>query len=339
MIIRTSHSSTHRARLVSLAAAAVVATVVTLGLGAGTASAWGCDGHHIVALIAQRHLQGSPVAAAALKLLTDHPIASSLQRFCNPKGLDAFVDAATWADDFRDVDPTTGDWHFLDIPRGETKANAGKHCPPSGCITKALEDQRDILNNLQQPGAKRADALRFVIHFAGDIHQPLHIVTNNDRGGNCVPVAFFGVKPVLTDAANGNYKPNLHGVWDTSLIARMLAANDAAASQEFAAALQSEFQAKQASWQAAGSNVDAWAWESHQLAESPGYAKLPKKIAVEKPTHVETCNDANHISKRMFDLKEKVEAPYEQVAAPVIREQLAKAGFRLAELLKTVKWQ
>src|SRR5262249_41941600 len=151
-------------------------------------------------------------------------------------------------------------------------------------------------------------------------------------------VAFSGTKPVLTDPSRGSYKPNLHGVWDPSLIARMLSGSDAATLTQFASGLKSEFAAKQAGWQAAGLDFDAWAWESHLLAESPGYRKLPKKIAVETPQPVNTCNDANQVSTRLLALKESVGAGYETAAAPVIREQLAKAGFRLAQLLRSVTW-
>src|SRR5262245_37161033 len=108
----------------------LTAVVALLWLGASPRAVlgWGCDGHQIVALIAQEHLQGSAAAAGASRLLSDHPIDPGLSRFCAAARLGAFVDAATWADDFRDQHPETGEWHFLDVPRGETKANAGKHC-------------------------------------------------------------------------------------------------------------------------------------------------------------------------------------------------------------------
>ena len=336
-MIRTSETFRRDVRSVVLAAA-VIAAVTALSSIPRTVSAWGCDGHHIVALIAQKHLQGSDAAAAA-KLLTEHPIEPSLKRFCNAKGLDAFVDAATWADDHRNEHPETGPWHFLDIPRGVSDDNVGQHCPPEGCITKALKTQVEILNNPQEAGAKRADALRFVIHFAGDIHQPLHIITNNDRGGNCIPVTFFGKKPALTNAEKGSFSPNLHAVWDTDLIRRMPKGTDAAAVTKLADDLQAEFKGKQASWKSAGSDFDVWARESHRLAESKGYRTMQQKIAVETPVPVETCNDANKISTRMLALDENIGPLYEKAVAPTIREQLAKAGFRLAELLKTVKWQ
>ena len=66
---------------------------------------------------------------------------------------------------------------------------------------------------------KRAEALRFLIHFVGDIHQPLHAITNNDQGGNCVPVAYFDDLPQLRNPQTESYAPNLHGVWDTNILA------------------------------------------------------------------------------------------------------------------------
>ena len=63
-------------------------------------------------------------------------------------------------------------------------------------MTSALERQVEVLRNSATDARVRADALRFIIHFAGDLHQPLHCVSNNDLGGNCVPIDFFGNAPL-----------------------------------------------------------------------------------------------------------------------------------------------
>ncbi len=154
--------------------------------------AWGCDGHQTVALIAKQNLNAHALAMVN-QILTDNPIDPSIYRFCRPIVTDPMVDAATFADDYRDKHPETAAWHFIDIPRGAAKGTYV--CDASGCITLALAAQIKIL---QTPGSAPADqalALRLIIHFAGDIHQPLHCTTNNDRGGNCVPTTFFGKLP------------------------------------------------------------------------------------------------------------------------------------------------
>src|SRR5205085_11694130 len=83
--------------------------------------------------------------------------------------------------------------------------------------------------------AARAQALRFLIHLIGDIHQPLHAIANGDRGGNCVPVTWFGQTPQAE--GNGGASPNLHGVWDTQSVTRLMTAVGAATPSALAANL------------------------------------------------------------------------------------------------------
>ena len=87
-------------------------------------------------------------------------------------------------------------------------------------MTRAITDQLAILRSADADPQKRADALRFLIHFVGDLHQPLHATTNNDQGGNCVPVAFFDTLPQLRNPQTESYAPNLHGVWDTNILGK-----------------------------------------------------------------------------------------------------------------------
>jgi len=179
---------------------------------------WGCKGHQVVALIAERHLNPHARMMVA-EILDASPITSDLHRFCGESGLDAFADSSTWADDERGIRPDTAGWHFLDIPRGVTKGDIAQYCASSsGCVTSAITDQLTVLRNPAASVQARAEALRFIIHFVGDLHQPLHTTTNDDRGGNCVPVAFFGQTPAETNPTKEDYRPNLHGIWDSDII-------------------------------------------------------------------------------------------------------------------------
>ncbi len=294
---------------------------------------WGCKGHEIVALIAEAHL--NPRARAlALRILADGPISATLSRYCKEPGLDAFVDSSTWADDERTVMPETGPWHFIDIPRGARESSINEYCPPAtGCITAALASQIAILRDSIATPQARADALRFVIHFVGDIHQPLHDTTNNDRGGNCVPVAFFDRAPKETNPTFESYNPNLHEVWDVEIIERFM---NGQTPQQAADELEAIFRTQLPAWQSQTPNFTSWAWESHQLAESTVYGRLPNKIAIESPRPIESCADDDHISTRMLHLNENLADDYQNAAAPVVREQLAKAGARLAALLNSI---
>ena len=154
---------------------------------------WGCDGHQAMAMIAERHLNGH-AREMANQLLKSAPIDPALRRFCSGRGLDPFTDVSTWADDERSVRPETGPWHYIDIPRGAPRRAVADSCPSAtGCVTSTINHQLELLRNGATDARTRADALRYVIHFVGDLHQPLHCTTNNDMGGNCVPIVFFGV--------------------------------------------------------------------------------------------------------------------------------------------------
>jgi hypothetical protein len=294
------------------------------------ARAWGCEGHQLVALLAEKHLTPHALAMAK-KILAEGPIDPSLSRYCNEGGIDALADASTWPDDIRALRPDTAPWHYVDIPLGTTVRDVEKFCDPKeSCVTRAIADQLAILRSAEANPQKRADALRFLIHFVGDLHQPLHAATNNDQGGNCVAVAFFDALPQLRNPQTQSYAPNLHGVWDTNIIERATAGKTV---DQIAEDLDQSFQGKMARWQKGSANIDAWAWESYQLAVKMVYGKLPVHIPVESPQPVMTCADANHISARMLALNERLNEPYQRMAGPAVRERLAQAGTRLAILL------
>jgi hypothetical protein len=298
-----------------------------------SAWSWGCAGHQIIALIAESRLTAH-ARAMVMQILAASPISPDLRRYCGESGLDAFADSSTWADDERSVDPETGGWHFIDIPRGAPKGDLTRYCPqPTGCVTKAIPDELAILRDPKSSADARADAVRYVIHFVGDLHQPLHATTNDDLGGNCVPVAFFDQAPEELNAASRYYRPNLHGVWDTSIIERWAHGRSP---QELARELETKFKAQIPVWESQPVDVNGWAWQSHELAETVVYGDLPFKVAVEKPEPVKTCAGDDHISARMLKLHEQIGEKYDEAAVPVIQEQLAKAGARLAAVLNSV---
>jgi hypothetical protein len=294
------------------------------------ASAWGCKGHQVVALLAEKHLN-SRALAMAKKILLDGPIDPALSRYCKEGGTDPLADASTWPDDIRGIRPEASPWHYIDIPRGTKLRDVEKFCDPKeGCVTRAITEQLAILRSPDADPQKRGDALRFLIHFVGDLHQPLHAISNNDQGGNCVPVAFFDALPQLRNPQSESYAPNLHGVWDTNILER---ATTGKTVDEVASDLDQSFQGKIAGWQKGPAKVDAWAWESYQLAMKNVYGKLPVPIPVGASQPLKACSDDNHISTRMLNLNEHLQEPYQDMAVPIVRERLAQAGARLAMLL------
>jgi len=304
--------------------------VLLLALGARPAWPWGCDGHEIVASIASRHL--GPAATRQVAALIGHPSAVIfVSRRCDVVGLEPLADVSTWADDIRSVVPTTAPWHFLDIPRGTSPtASVTELCPPAGCVTRAITEQLAILADAGRTTQERANALMYVVHFVGDVHQPLHCTTNRDRGGNCVPVDFFG-QPSRPDpqSAHGDWRPNLHSVWDTDLVKKAMVG---ATVQQHAQALDARFADRIASWQ--HGTPETWAKESNRIADEVVYGKLPVPLPVE-PGDVVRC-DEDHVSERWRAYHEKLDQPYADAAIPVVDEQLAKAGARLAMVLNDV---
>lgn len=286
-----------------------------------------------MALIAEKHMAAHALATAN-RLLKSQPIDPALPRFCTSVGLDVMADSSTWADDLRKVRPETSAWHYIDIPRGAPRSAMAHTCPAStGCITGALEQQIALLRSNSTDPRARADSLRFVIHLVADVHQPLHCVTNNDKGGNCVPVEYFGTPPVEKNPQTGAYWPNLHSVWDYSILQRIRGMETVA---QWAASLDRQFRPHAGDWEREGVNVQNWAWESHQLADELVYRDLPIPIPIERPEPVDRCSDDNHGSTRLFELHEQVGQTYVDAVAPTANEQIAKAGVRLAMVLNQI---
>ncbi|HJX00272.1 MAG TPA: S1/P1 nuclease [Terriglobales bacterium] len=294
------------------------------------AHAWGCEGHQIVALLAMRHLQPQ-IANQVNAILAASPVPLSLRHFCRTSGLPLIAEVASWADDIRSEQPETGPLHFVDIPLTATreKYEINQACQ-QGCVIDAIAKFTEQLKGTDAKA--RADALRYIIHFVGDIHQPLHDESNGDRGGNCVPVEYLDEAPRMTNSQREDYFPNLHAIWDTDLLLGVLSEHDMTVEQ-FADFLDRRYQPRLQRW-SSGKPVD-WAWEGHEGAVT-AYRALPASpphdAATVEPT---TCVDNNHIAKRIADLHIVIGERYENIARPIVEEQLTKAGIRLAALLNT----
>jgi hypothetical protein len=299
--------------------------IFVLSLGCHPSWAWGCKGHQTVALIAEKEL--TPQARQLVeKLLSENPIDPQLKRYCGNATRDLMADSSTWPDDVRN-NLKNGPWHYIDIPRGAARASLSEFCGNNGCVTQAIADQVAILKNKTADPHQRADALRYIIHFVGDLHMPLHATTNDDEGGNCVPVRYFRRRP---QENHGAFTPNLHTVWDTAILERDM---EGAEPPEYSQFLMQVFSADLPKWQAAGIHVDDWAWESHGLAESIVYGALIPKVPVETPAPVHTCADANNIGERMLYLNVFAGQSYQEAAAPIVQQRIAQAGIRLAMIL------
>ena len=155
--------------------------------------AWGETGHQVVALIASAQL--TPTAKAKVdRLLAIEPGAT-------------LASISTWADEHRS--PPTAPWHYVNFPRGQPCAYlAERDCPGGNCVVGAIERQVAILRS-DTNAELRLRALKYLVHFFGDVHQPLHAGFGDDRGGNSYQLQAFG---------RGT---NLHALWDSGLIGAM----------------------------------------------------------------------------------------------------------------------
>jgi hypothetical protein len=117
------------------------------------------------------------------------------------------ADVSTWADEVRPDRRESAPWHYINIPIAEPKYDP-KFVPPEGCVVTKIDDFRKILADTSRPRVERAEALKFLIHFVEDMHQPVHVGHRNDRGGNDLQVQFF------------DRGSNLHSVWDGGLLGR-----------------------------------------------------------------------------------------------------------------------
>jgi nuclease S1 len=156
------------------------------------AFAWGRPGHRVIAKLAERHL--TPQAKAAIAELLESG--------------ESLADCSTWADEHRRELPKTAPWHYvdapLDEPRHDDRFAAGD--PKKGFIVPKIRELRVTLKDRSRPIQERRQALRFLVHLVEDLHQPLHVGENHDRGGNDTQVRWF---------TRGS---NMHRVWDTGII-------------------------------------------------------------------------------------------------------------------------
>lgn len=269
----------------------------------------------MVALIARAHL--TPRASQEVdRLLRENPIDPALRRFCRDRPADLMADSATWADDARNVEKT-GDWHFIDIPRAVESGDFAQWCK-ADCIVSAIDAEWAILRDKTQPPAARAKALRYVIHFIGDLSQPLHATDNHDRGGNCTSITFF----------SGEKAENLHAIWDYRIIERDLDARKQT-KIEYAHGLDAEFAQPEPKI-----DIPEWTWQSHRLASAYAYGRLKPQIPVASPASGTADQDACNAERAsVAALHISIDDDYVAQVLPIIRESLATAGNRLAALL------
>jgi hypothetical protein len=265
---------------------------------APAAHAWDEEGHKVVALIAEHYLD------PAVKTEVDAMLAADT----DPLTGHGIADAANWADRYKKIHPETAQWHWIDLEidhpdldaacyhlHGHPPAGLASAGPAQDCIVDKIETFTAELSSKTTPPAERLLALKYVLHFVGDLHQPLHASDNHDQGGAKVKVTQSGEAGTL------------HHNWNEDFL-DFLGDDPKAIADDLADGVR---QSNTFDKMAAGTPVD-WAMESYGLARDHAYGKLPRP----KP-------DGS------YDLP----PDYVTDAIETIRLQLARAGIRLAVTL------
>ena len=299
----------NRLRYVLIHASCIIAVAV-LAYPRSAAWAWGNEGHQIVAIIAADNL-GQAARAQVAKILGAANDTGSVES--------AMAAASLLPDtEFRVKDKSTIPWHFIDICLQDSKSEIPARCPAGACVTAKIDQYSSRLKDGNYDRWGAAGDLAFLIHFVGDIHQPLHAATDADLGGNCVRV-----EPQ-------SWGPNLHLTWDLAVVSELEAGlgtrNDPIATARKLEAQYSAYKTTGGSWKPGEAN--AIAWESRQIAQSEIYAALVIPVAACAPDN-RSCSGA---PRKTMVLSQS----YMKRAALIAGSQLAKAGFRLAGLLNSI---
>jgi S1/P1 Nuclease len=267
-----------------------------------TAAAWGDLGHQVTALIAYRHLL--PEARTRLDAL--------LASDTDPLSGAAFAGRATWADKYRTTHRETAAWHFVDIEIDHpdlqgacygfpvlASGQSASQGPAQDCVVNKIDEFAAELGNAATPPAERLLALKFLIHFVGDLHQPLHATDHQDKGGNCV-----GLAPPQ------DQQSNLHAYWDVTVVAA-LGPSAAQIADKLDASLGA---AEIRNW--SRGTPHSWALDTFEVGRRDVYA-LPS---------LPTCQNRGSVA---------LSGEYQAQARKDAALQLLKAAVRLAAVLNT----
>jgi len=215
------------------------------------AYAWGPEGHDVIARIAADNLSG----AAHLRI----------SQFLGGDAPNLMILESSWADEIRADRPQTTPWHFVNIEVGSKGYDPRRDCAQDNCVVAQINHDIGVLRDPKAPHAAKIEALRFLIHFVGDLHQPLHAADRHDKGGNGLVVFLNG------------RRSNLHRVWDEDMV-KALSPDPGEVAGDIEAGLTSQDKTRIASGTAAD-----WANETFAVAVKEIYARIPSRGPVRLP--------------------------------------------------------
>lgn len=342
-------------RLIRRASSVLLLVGAGVGLLPSPAAAWGAEGHRIVARIAAAELPPAARTAVVSILQKDKHLTDCVAKEHLPvkTPADVLSCVATWADAVRNTPAYkfSRPFHFVNIPIDAQGFDAARDCPAAkGCVVSALEQYRQVLADKSRVRPERAEALKFIVHFMGDLHQPLHNVIDKDRdlanpenagknlpespegdrGGNTKIVTWF------TEDSNQFGCWNLHAVWDDGMIDRRNLSIE-----KYAETLRSKITPAVRSQRAQGTLVD-WVDEAFKLAVKNGYA-LPSRdqndrVCEVRGPHNNECTPLSATTCKVEEVHYRyhLAQPYFDANIGTVEAQLTAAGIRLATILKEI---
>jgi hypothetical protein len=297
----------------------LLAMLLTGLLSVSNLYAWGPEGHQTVGMIAEARL--TPEAKAKIGELLEGKALSDLS-------------VVVWADLL--APKSTKPWHYVDIPLDENAYVPERDGHEGNNVIEKTVEMAALLKDKSKPIEERQRALKYLIHFVGDMHQPLHAAERKnddgkpDKGGNLVQVRLPGAAvrvevvpatvpatmpatmPATSPAADGAVR--LHIAWDKDLVVGAMGGEGV---EVFAGGLGKSVKEEDAKVWTKGVGgelskevVIGWVLESHKVAQETVYPGVPSDGSVKT------------LDKAYVEKSEKA-----------IKEQLTKAGVRLAAVL------
>jgi len=267
---------------------------------------WGPTGHITVATIAQA-LLGDNASEQVLKLLPDND--------------GQLAQIANWADEVKD-EPAY-EWskplHYINTPEWKCDYERSRDCISDGetnfCVDTAIQNYTNRVQDSSIGFDQQNEALKFLTHFVGDIHQPLHVGFLQDEGGNTLYGYFLSAST------------SLHDVWDTHIIDELIAKNFGGNSTALPAFLLQQIQSgayenNATMWQQCADKTTDNACSPEWAMESVGFACNYSYVEADGKTHIQNN----------FDLQ----IDYYERNFPIVELQLAKGGVRLANVLNLI---
>jgi hypothetical protein len=299
----------------------IIVSLIVVAITLPVCTGWGWEGHQIVGRIAEGLISPSVAAKvdAILKNDTCGPYAPC-QYGATLSGCAGWADQIKGVSKWRWTSPT----HYLNTPDSKDLKSCSyeyaRDCKdstlgPGYCITGAINNVTTQLFH----SVNTACALKFLVHYVGDVHQPLHVGFGGDRGGNDETVNWYG-------QSAGTYPFELHGVWDYDIIEKFQDYEYPEMKNQwesYAAALSKNLTAAQASaWgkcdDSLSSCVDDWARESIAYACSNSYV------------------GADGTTVLAFTKNHSLADPYFYRNIELIHQRLQQGGVRLAAILNTI---